>query len=168
MIPANIITAIEEICTGEIGAVETVAAGALQLGAYASANDEAKIGRAFQNPRCEITVKQWKATDLTPRFSDTAIHEIEVDIAIHVTTGFELNDTNRATARALMMTLGERVAAACTRPGNMSTTSTGGATGLISGCAMSANASVESEDFKKRLIAAKISLKMLVASTRPT
>lgn len=165
--PTAILTAIEEVCLGTIGSVETVTANAVLRGAYQSATDETWAALARVKPRVEVEWLGASDSGLTPRLSSHKSLSIKVLIRVLYATEFEVDAALRKTLRASAAALVEQIRSAVTRPGNLTQTSGAVLTELASGCLFKSSSSVKREDFKRRIYATEITCEGLVCTTRP-
>lgn len=161
-----ILTAIEECALGTIGTTETVPGGTLVRNAW-STDEPGAPARAFLGSRVEVEIEGPEDTGLVPRSSNVAALRYSLLVRCTFSTGFELDDDGRRSARALASSTTELVRAALTHPGNLTQTSGAVATGIVSGCLVQAKQSVKRADFKARIIVAEITAKALVQASRP-
>ena len=163
---AAILTAIEEVCLGTIGSVETVTAGTVERGAYQPVDDDRIAAAARTKPRFEVEWKGERDTGLVPRMSSHASYEIKLLVRLVYPTDFELQPDERRAQRAAGAVTANKIRNALTRPGNLTQTSAAVATELASGCLKKAETAVVREDFKRRVWIAEIACTALVCTTR--
>ena len=148
---APMLKAIRDVCLGVSGSVRTVQSGALRERAYPS-TVEHEAARVLVGARFEPTVSKIIVSKSSPwENSPVRLLDIEVRIRTEWTTAHELIDAQRLAARARAISLLEDMRAALMRPGNLTTSSDGSATGIVSGCMHTHDGhTLEREDWTKR------------------
>lgn len=128
------ITAIRECCLGHVGATRAMAAGDLVEGAYEH-TPEHEAARALRGPSFEVEITDTQRHAESPsEHSDVVLLGVTVQIRAIWLTESEIVEDSRATLRAEALSTLEKLRAALMRAGNLTETSDGDETGIVSGC----------------------------------
>lgn len=132
-----ILTRIREVLQDGEGAVRALASGAYAGGLYESIAENAEAVRALTGPRIGVRFTGLERHPASPpRMGSVQLLalEVEVTVARHFGAAEALDDTARDALQALAMADGDALQQALGWPGNMTATTGGAATGLVSGC----------------------------------
>lgn len=164
-----ILTAIEELAKGEIGAVRALGAAELGLDAYDSIDDRTLAERALVLPRIEVMLESLERNKhVAPRTASVQIDDVNLKLRIAVRTEAEVRHEERMRSRARALSLADRLTKALTWPGNLTQTAAAVSTGLVSRCLHRVGPwKVTREDFKKKVLVIEASAKGRVQSTAP-
>lgn len=164
-----IFTAIEEVSVGALGTVRTMVADGLRPAAYSGIGDRTLAERALVKPRVEIElvgVNRSKA--IAPATASKQMYDLELKIAVALSTQHEIRDDERRAVRAEGLALATQLIEALTWPGNLAETASGAPTGLVSRCLHWVGpAKVTRQDFKKRVFALELPARGRVLVSAP-
>ena len=131
---APAITAIRECCLGQVGATRSMDTDDLVEGAYEH-TPEHEAARALRGPAFEVEIADVQRHPESPsEHSDVALLGLTVQIRTIWLTESEILEDSRAALRAEALSTLEKLRASLMRAGNISTTSAGDETGIVSGC----------------------------------
>ena len=125
--------ALRELVLGEIGSVRTVASTRFLLGVHEDKPAE-QFHRSVERARIEVTIEVPEFVPLGSVYCDTGLEEAEVEITTTRASTHQVLDIARHELRALALDDLSVLRDALTYPGNLTTTSDGVATGILSGC----------------------------------
>jgi hypothetical protein len=137
------LTRIREICEDAAGTLRAITAGTLEgdLPPGLSTNEEARRALAVvlsngTGVPCEARVVRMRRSKASPPvIGNLALYDVEVEVrAVYpVVTAITLDDATRDTMSGLAAKHGDMIAQALGYPGNVSATTAGQSTGVISG-----------------------------------
>jgi hypothetical protein len=149
LLPA--LNAIRQCLLGTVGSVRSVTVGDLAEGAYPSTTEH-EAARAVTGPNFEVSITKLTPSAASPwEHMPTRIMDVEIQVRTEWTTGQELIDAERASARADALNLLEECRAALMRSPNLANDATPAATGIVSGALMRClGHTLEREDWPRR------------------
>lgn len=166
-----ILQAVEELAqaTSGVGSVRVMNAGDLALDAYDGIDDRTLAERALVGPRVEVMLSELvRNKHVAPRSASVQVDDVVLKLRIVVRGEAEVREDARRASRAKLLSLAQRFTEALTWPGNLSATSGGTPTGLISRCMHVVGPwKVAREDFKRKLLVIEATAKGRVQSTAP-
>mgnify|MGYP007083423758 CR=1 FL=1 len=164
-----ILTAIEELAKGEIGATRVLSAGDLALDAYDTIDDRTLAERTLVSPRIEVMLESIERNKaVAPRTALVQVDDVNLKLRIAVRTESEVRHEERMRSRARALSLADRLTKALTWPGNLAQTAGAVPTGLVSRCLHRVGPwKVTREDFKRKVLVIESSAKGRVQSTAP-
>lgn len=128
-----ILTAIEEVCTGALGSVRTVAPGTLTQGGVRGLSDEAAFADALVKTRFDVELPTPNRSDIiAPQNANLEVLEIYPTILLTHTTEVEIVVSAQRTVKARAADDATAVRRALSWPGNLAQTSGAVATGIVS------------------------------------
>lgn len=131
-----ILTRIREACEDGVGSIRVIASTRYYGGAAFDLDDSEESLRGMERPRVEARIGQVRRHTSTPSItSNLALYELDVVVRVvrHLAPDHKLDDDLRDDVKALALEDADVLNQALTWPGNLTTTTGGTATGLISG-----------------------------------
>lgn len=133
---AAILTRVREVVEDAAGSIRIITADAYRPGAHEGLTSDAQSTQALIRPRAEA-----RFTDVSPHGArppeqgSFTLYAVEVEVAVTRYVGVEhmLSEDVRTTLRAVAAEDASRLAQALGWPGNLTATTAGTATGLVSG-----------------------------------
>ena len=152
-----ILTAVEELLTGQIGTVRTFSETELATGTYPSLNPGEKARRAMVRPRFDVNITSYRKNAATAsENSSQAIYDISVRVVCEYKLEHPIIEADRLAIRAQALTDGEQMRQAMGKPGNLTQTLAEVATGLASGLLRFDGFQLIEENFDQRLLRTQV------------
>lgn len=129
-------TRVREVCDSAAGTLRTISAGRFTADYHDGLSDEEKAKRVTTNPRFDVRATGLERNPSSPpTLHSLSFYDIEIAIEVSRPLSFSeaTSDALRDDVLALAMQDGDVLAQALGYPGNLTTTSGGTATNLISG-----------------------------------
>lgn len=141
-----ILTRIREVLEDGAGALRTITASTYEPGAGPLRSDAAQATDALIKARVEVQIVDTEPHPARPpRLGTFTLDTVSIEVRIvrSVTAATALNATTRTALLAAADEDASRVSQVLTAPGNLTTTSAGAATGLVSGMLEHAGSQIE-------------------------